>query len=55
MSNQIGTEWCWAKTKIGENRKRGKWDDAGDDKVHDTGECDDVRVTRSQMRGNSDL
>ena len=30
-SNQIGTERCWAKSEISENRKGGKWDDAGDD------------------------
>ena len=30
-SNQIGTEQCWAKSEISENRKGGKWDDAGDD------------------------
>ena len=30
-SNQIGTERCWAKSEINENRKGGKWDDAGDD------------------------
>ena len=30
-SNQIGTERCWTKSKISENRKGGKWDDAGDD------------------------
>ena len=54
-SNQIGTERCWAKSEISENRKGGKWDDAGNDQVRDTGERDDVRVTRSEMRGNSDL
>ena len=31
-SNQIGTERCWAKSEISENRLGGgEWDDAGDD------------------------
>ena len=55
VSNQIGMEQCWAKSKICENRKGGKQDYAGDDQVRDTGERDDVCVTRSEMRGNSDL
>ena len=29
-SNQIGTEQCWSKSEIGENRKGGKEDDTGD-------------------------